>query len=345
MPEYSVALIGCGHRSRPHITPYREIDEAEVVACCAPSPTHREVLASEFDLNSYSDAREMIETEEPDLVHIITPPRVRVGVMDLVSELGVPACTVEKPIAIGVKDWRALCELEARSQTRFAVCHQLRWERDLTRCRETLQSGELGRVELLDFTAGMNISGQGTHILHYAMSLNGDSPVEKVFGSVTGPCELDQRHPAPAGSQACVRFENGVRGIWVNGSMAPRCGDPDVIHEHVRASARTQKGAVHWEEFGRWQIVSPEGARGESFQGHDVWEEKNHEAQTGFHRQMLRWTEDDAAEAGTNLKQSLHEWKAVLALYASALERRPVELADFDPEPGLLKEVSAAVNG
>jgi hypothetical protein len=34
---------------------------------------------------------------------------------------------VEKPIATGVTDWRALCELERTGGTRFAVNHQLRW--------------------------------------------------------------------------------------------------------------------------------------------------------------------------------------------------------------------------
>jgi hypothetical protein len=58
---------------------------------------------------------------------------------------------------------------------------------------------------------------------------------------------------------------------------------------------------------------------------------------------MLDWVEDDAKPAGTNLKQSLHEWEVVLALYASALWRRPVELADFNPPDDLFDQIKRAL--
>jgi hypothetical protein len=55
---------------------------------------------------------------------------------------------------------------------------------------------------------------------------------------------------------------------------------------------------------------------------------------------MFDWIEDDTKPAGTNLKQSLHEWEVVLALYASAVWRRPVDLAGFNPPEDLFDQLA-----
>jgi hypothetical protein len=69
------------------------------------------------------------------------------------------------------------------------------------------------------------------------------------------------------------------------------------------------------------------------------WWQNNLQAQAEFHKAMFAWFEDDSLIPGTNLKQSLHEWKVVLALYASALYRKPIELATFDPPPDLFDQL------
>jgi len=62
--EYRVVVVGCGGRSRAHILPYQYIENAKVVACCAPSPERRDKLAAEFGLHAYASAKEMIAKEK-----------------------------------------------------------------------------------------------------------------------------------------------------------------------------------------------------------------------------------------------------------------------------------------
>jgi cytidyltransferase-like protein len=50
----------------------------------------------------------------------------------------------------------------------------------------------------------------------------------------------------------------------------------------------------------------------------------------------------DAKPAGTNLKLDLHQWEVVLALYASALWRKPVEIP-FDPPDDLFPQLAQAL--
>ena len=178
--------------------------------------------------------------------------------MPMVSELGVPACLVEKPIACGVEDWRLLCELEAQTATKFGVGKQYRWHPGLIRCREVVQRGELGKIHLLDFSCGMNLSAQGTHIIDWAMSLNNDSPIVRVFGTASGPELLDSTYPAPDASSCQVLFENGVYGVWNTGFISPRVTDDDAIHKHCRVAAYGEGGHVLFEEFSGWEIFLKE---------------------------------------------------------------------------------------
>ncbi len=336
---YKAVIVGCGGRAPAHIEAYRELPGARVTACCAPSPKRRDPLADRYGLRAYADPAEMIRAEKPDIVHLVTWPDTRVALMTLVSDLGVPLCTVEKPIATAVDDWRCLRELEAASRTKFAVCHQVRWQPNLVKCQQALSSGRLGALVFLDLSAGMNIAGQGTHTLNYGLSLNGDAPVARVFGNASGWDASDPGHPGPATTEAYLTFANGARGLWTSGTTSPRCGDPNTTWQHVRVAACAEKGRVLFEEFGRWEVVGPDGAERGDYGGMEAWARNNLLAQTAFHQAMFDWLEDDRKIPGTSLKQSLHEWAVVLALYHSALSRAPVDMAAFDPPGDLVDRV------
>ncbi|MCL4562751.1 MAG: Gfo/Idh/MocA family oxidoreductase [Chloroflexi bacterium] len=342
MQKYRCAIIGCGGRSIRHGKAYRLVERGELVACCDLLPDARQSYAERFDIKAYADAGEMIDKEKPDLVHLVTWPDTRVELMSLVHELGVPACIVEKPIAREVADWKALNTLERITKTKFAVCHQFRWHQDLSTCREALRSGRLGSLRFLDFTARNNISDQGTHTLDYAMSLNEDSPVVRVFGTASGSEEMESGHPAPVTAEAQVLFANGVTGLWSTGYVSPQAVSDPTTWKHVRVEAYAERGRTLWEEFGRWEVVSPDGMQSGKMNDMDDWGNGNDAAQASMIEGMFDWLEDDRRPAGTNLKQSLHEWNVVQGLYASAVWRKPVEIP-FDPPEDLFVQLSKAL--
>ncbi|MDR3707332.1 MAG: Gfo/Idh/MocA family oxidoreductase [Capsulimonadaceae bacterium] len=339
---YKAAIIGCGGRAGAHIEAYRDLRDATVVACCAPSSMRRDPLAVKYGLRAYADAAEMLERERPDIVHIVTWPHTRIELMTLVSEHDVPLCTVEKPIASGVADWRQLQVLCNASATRFAVCHQLRWHPNLLKCQRAFASGVCGKPEFLHISAGMNISGQGTHTLNYGRSLIGDPAVTRVFANASGWDESDPGHPAPCTTVAALEFETGLTALWTSGTISPRAGDPSTTWQHVRIAAFGDKGRVLFEEFGRWEIVGDGAYDGGHYGGMDGFAANNRLAQTGFHQAMFDWLTGDAAEPGTSLRQSLHEWAVVLAVYQSAVERRPISLQGFAPPDDLIERYRAA---
>jgi predicted dehydrogenase len=325
-----------------HALAYKYVTRGELVACCDLVEERRDKFAVEFGLHPYADAVEMIQQEEPDLIHLATLPHTRVELLTLVHEQGVPACIVEKPIAYQVQDWRALVKLEATTETKIGVGAQFRYHPDLTRCREALQSGKLGRVRFLDCSAVGTICDQGVHVIDWAMSLNEDSPAVRVFGVASGAENLSHhRHPSPDTTVAQVVFANGIYGMWNLGHTAPRVLDDDAYYKHCRVAAYTENGHVLYEEFGRWEIVSPDGVE----RGHADdrgWIEGNHLAQANLTNAMFDWLEDDTKAVGTNLKRSLAQWNVVLGLYSSTVQGGPVDLP-FDPPDDLWERLGQAL--
>lgn len=342
MDRYRVAIIGAGPRAVDHCAADVALPDVEMVAVASPTPTRRDALAARFGLRAYGDVADMLRTEQPDLVHVVTPPSVRVDILRLLAEYGVPAATVEKPIALGVADHRALSEL-VDGPTRIGVCHQFRWYPSLVRCREALASGRLGRVLMVDASAGMDITNQGTHALHYGNALNGDRRVVEVFGTASGWNLDDPAHPGPEDSLGQLTLDDGSRMVWATGPRTPRVGDPSTTWQHVRVAAHAELGRVEWAEFGGWAIVGPDGMESGEFEGFPAWQQGNMVAQAAFHAEMLTWLRDAEQPCGTNLARSLHEWQAVLALYASALERRPIRLDQFAPSDDLVGRLKATL--
>ncbi len=332
---YRTAIIGCGRRAYGHANAYRLISNAMLVACTNKSDVvRRQKFAKTYNIVSYDDANKMIQQEKPDLIHLVTMPDQCLPLLQMVSDLGVPACLVEKPVACGVRDWQQLCELESGSKTKFGVGKQFRWHPRLLDCRKALQSGQLGQLKWLNFSARMNLSAQGTHMIDWAMSFNKDSPVVRVFGNVSGAKPLDSSYPSPACSLAEVVFANGVRGYWHTGTTAPLIMDDPTVYKHTHVTGYAELGRVCFEEFGHWLIQSPTGNQG----GQISSEERNHYndiAQASLTQAMLDWIDNDKQPIETNLKQSLHQWNTILGLYASAIRRQPVEIP-FQPPTDLL---------
>ncbi|MBB6429591.1 Gfo/Idh/MocA family protein [Algisphaera agarilytica] len=328
-----VGLVGCGARALDHLASYRGLAGTQVVACCAPSPRRRDPFAAEHGLKAYADPAEMIRAESLDVVHLITGPESRIALMTLVSDLGVPFCVVEKPIAIGVAGWRALCELSEKTSTVFATCHQLRWYDTLCRIRDAAQAGEFGELQSVDFSAGMTLAGQGTHLLHYARSLVGDPLVKRISATAQGWDTSDGYHPAPLGTRAELEFDNGITATWVSGPDAPRCGDPDVVWQHMRIGIRGSRGHAEYQEFARWHIQTESRRAEGDFGGFEHAKVINRAGQQNLYADMLR------GESPTGLPETLHEWKVVLALYTSALAGRPIDLDGFVPDDDLIERM------
>ena len=109
MSDYKAAIIGVsGGRARGHAEAYAHIDGGQLVAVSSRNAEKVAEFGDEFGVSArYTDYREMMARERPDLVHVNTPPDVRLEVFEAAAEAGVPALLVEKPLAIAGEDFVA----------------------------------------------------------------------------------------------------------------------------------------------------------------------------------------------------------------------------------------------
>ena len=333
------AFLGCGGRSKAHAWVYANITRGVPVACCDLIEEKAQAYAEEFGIPArYTDLDEMLEKENPDLVHMVMPPTIRVPLMTRLAEAGVPAVVVEKPICIGADDYKALRDLEARSSTKFAVNHQLRYHEKIVELLAYVEEGGIGEVRFLDASAVLPMSGQGVHVLDLMFAFAGYEPVETVFGASAGYDDINGTHPSPRTAESLITFPSGKRAALQAGEGAPMTAPDQPRHMHKRIAAYGTKGFIHWTMWG-WERSLPDGSveTGE----HD-YREVDDVGQANLTNAMFDWLEDDNRPAPTNLATSLDEWLVILAGYQSTVTQNPVDLP-FDPSDDLLDQFRAFV--
>src|SRR5690606_24525019 len=98
------ALIGCGRISPNHIAAAQE-NELEIVALCDVQPENMEDKVEKFNLSKstalYTDYKEMLEKEKPELVAICTESGKHAEIALDCIEAGANLI-IEKPIALSL---------------------------------------------------------------------------------------------------------------------------------------------------------------------------------------------------------------------------------------------------
>jgi predicted dehydrogenase len=331
---YRAAILGCRGRSRGHIRAYQYVSKGEVVAICDLVEELLHSFGEEFGIERrYTDIHEMLEKEKPDLLHIVTRPALRVELMTIAAEHDVPAVIVEKPIAIDGKDFLAISELNERCSTKFVVNHQLHFHPKRLELQRDVDEGKIGEIRFLEVSARLNLLGQGTHILELMFSFNGHVPATSVFGQVSGDKGLSTTHPAPDMAEAVITFENGTRGLILCGRNAPAVGEGVPDHQHKRISVYGTRGFIQW-QMNFWERGTPEGYEG----GEKSYGEEDILGQAGLTEAAFEWLEDEDHPHPTRLELALQQFNVILGIYASALERRPIELP-YSPEGNFLEKL------
>jgi predicted dehydrogenase len=326
------AFLGCGPRARKHAEAYSQVKRGKLVALCDLDRERLQALGDDFGIERrYTDLAEMLERENPDLLHIVTLPTLRVGLMTIAAEHEVPVVIVEKPIAIQGEDYLQIKALGERSRTRFVVNTQLHFHPQNLALKRYVAEGHIGEIRFIDVSARSTMLDQGVHVLELAHSYNGYAAPTRVFGQVAGRDNLSGRQPAPDLAEAAIDFGNGVRAQMVCGAIAPQANERETIYAHKRIAVYGTRGFVHWGMYG-WERFS---ARDGYASGAHDYAEQDERAQAALTDAAFEWAADEDKPHPTRLERNLEQFSMVLAAYASALRRAPVDLP-FDPPAGML---------
>ena len=338
---YKTAMLGCGGRARGHADAYRFVKGGKLAAICDMNEELLNKFGDDFGISSrYTDLDEMLEKEQPDVLHIVTSPvipssnkRIRYPLMKQASDHGVPAAIIEKPVAIEGEDWKQIAGLAEETQTKFVVNTQLNFHPKNLELKKDGTEGRIGEIKFIDASARSRAAEQGGHVLQLVSSYIDNSRPVRVLGQIAGSENLNSAsHPSPTHTVGHVLYENGLHVSLAFGTeFGQMVSDDPGIYGHKRVFVVGAKGFVHW-RFSSWERATLEDGY-ES--GPLNYGEQDVVAQANFTEAVFDWLDDENKVHPTHLKQSLAEFNLILGMYYSAITNEIIELP-FEPPDGLI---------
>lgn len=271
---YSVCLIGCGRmgatiddevRDRPHshlwlpyshAAGYVAVESTELVAVSDVVQEKVEAIQKRYNVpRSYTDYREMIEKEQPDIVSIATRPGTHMEMTIFAAEHNVKGIYCEKPLCCSMKEADAMVEACEKRGVKFNYGTQRRYIDLYHGMRMLIENGELGNVQcvIAECRAGA-AQWTHTHTSDMLMYLAGDPEVEFVQGTAITKDEDwqdDRLEMDPGVTSGYVKFRNGVHGYIVAGGAY----EFEVLGDKGRTrTLNNGLGGQLWKAQGQWNV-------------------------------------------------------------------------------------------
>jgi UDP-N-acetyl-2-amino-2-deoxyglucuronate dehydrogenase len=142
------AIIGCGRISPNHIAAAVE-NKLDIVALCDIEESKMEISIQKYNLPSetkkYTDYKEMIQKEKPQLVAICTESGKHGQIAIDCIETGCNLI-IEKPIALSLEEANEIIEKAKEKNVKVSACHQNRFNKSVQKIREAVEADRFGRL-------------------------------------------------------------------------------------------------------------------------------------------------------------------------------------------------------
>jgi predicted dehydrogenase len=216
MRTYRAAVIGCGRmgskiddENKYYHFPYPwahagavvEAEGVELVAGADLMQSQLDDFQRRWGVSAlYTDFREMLAQEKPDIVCVTTKKEERAEIVNAAAEMGVKAIYATKPMARTLAEADAMIEACRKNGAILAIaCHQ-NWSPWFHACLKAIQDGEIGQLTALvcsRLCGGHNLA---------LFRLFAGAPASWVIGD-----QVD------AGWTGMIGYENGIRGFLTTG--------------------------------------------------------------------------------------------------------------------------------
>ncbi len=242
MPRtYKTCLIGCGRMgatiddevaNRPdsfiwqpfsHAAAAVASDRTELVAVSDMFPEKAESIRQRYSAErAYTDYRQMIETEKPDIVCIATRPGPHAEITTFAAEHNVKGIYCEKPLCCSMEEADIMVDIIEKHGVKFNYGTQRRYMPIYRKVRELITAGELGKIQCTIAQYGASSALWGlTHAADMLLFLAGDPAPDFVQGTIVcqdSDWDGNQLNIDPAITSGYVRFANGVHGYNTAGT-------------------------------------------------------------------------------------------------------------------------------
>ena len=258
MSDVRVGVIGAGYFGQFHYDAWSRIDEAEVVAVCAPPEGGGPEAAERWGIGEvFTDPAQMVAECGLDLVDITAPP---VAHADLIRTLagGVRWIICQKPFCRSLDEARKIAVLASEAGTRLAVHENVRFQPWYRELRSHVQGDLIGQPWQISFRLRPG-DGQGPRaylhrqpyfqtmerFLIHETAIHWVDTFRYLMGEIVAVlADLRRLNPAIAGEDAGLlqfTFADGARGTF----------DGNRLSDHAAEDRRRTMGEM--------EIEGPEG--------------------------------------------------------------------------------------
>lgn len=213
-----------------HAAAYAAVPGTLVVAVCDLRADLIERFKAEWggiwpEVRGYTDYREMLARESPDIVSVATPDHAHADIVTEACRSGVKGIYCEKPIATTLADADRMIAAASAAGISMTINHTRRWHSDYVAARQWVREGGIG-----DLLFGAVMLGgprsmlfrNGTHIVDILDYFIDDGPewviahlgagFERYGPAYTGGGGHDPARD-PDGI-AVIQYKNGVRAVY-----------------------------------------------------------------------------------------------------------------------------------
>ncbi|MFG3706588.1 Gfo/Idh/MocA family protein [Micromonospora sp. NPDC047670] len=331
-----VAIVGTGGIAAScHIPALRaEARRARVVAAVDIDQDRVKRFCHEHDIPAgYRDLGEMLRAEQPDLVHLCTPPSAHVEQVTTCLRAGV-SVWCEKPVCLCLAEYDAITAAEGANGPYASVVFQHRFGSGARHLRRLVADGTLGQPLVAqcvtawfrdqayydvpwrgrwDTEGGGPTMGHGIHQMDLMLSVLGDwTEIRAMAGRLERPVQTEDV------SMAVVRFAGGAMASVVN-SVLSRREESYLRFDFSRATVELRH--LYGYRNADWSCTPPQ-----------LWQPEDDEP-SSHSAQLARLL--DSLERGERPPVSGHAGRQALelvtGLYAAAFTGEPVRRADLGP--------------
>jgi len=146
---YRVGILGCGNRSKAHISALNNIPEIEVAALCDIVPhkmdQRAKLIKNGPEPRKYVDLEKMVHQEDLDAVAVVLPNYLhKLGAIAALEAGKHVFC--EKPMALTVADCNEMIAVSERTQKAIQIGTQRRHSKVFKKAVEIIRSASVGRI-------------------------------------------------------------------------------------------------------------------------------------------------------------------------------------------------------
>ena len=144
----NAAVIGVGAMGKNHARIYSELKDVNLVAVADIDEERAKKIASIYDVNYYTDYKEMIKNEKIDVVSVVVPTKLHKNVTIDTLNAGIHTL-VEKPIASNTEEAKEMIELANKNGIKLTVGHVERFNLLITEIKNHINKlGKIYSVEI-----------------------------------------------------------------------------------------------------------------------------------------------------------------------------------------------------